>query len=51
VQDVIGYGLCGRGPLARKFGEKEEVVAVVVEVITKTKGHETSTNLKIPCSK
>jgi hypothetical protein len=51
VQDVIGYGLCGRGPLARKFGEKEEVVAVVVEVITKTKGDEKSTNLEIPCSK
>lgn len=50
VKDVIGYGLCGRGPLAQKFGEQSPIVAVAVEVKSKTKGHEKSTILEIPCS-
>jgi hypothetical protein len=32
VDSVLRYGLCGRGPLARRFGETEAIVRVVVEV-------------------
>jgi hypothetical protein len=32
VDSVLRYGLCGRGPLARRFGETEAVTRVIVKV-------------------
>lgn len=50
VDSVLKYGLCGQGPLARRFGENEPVVAVRVEVRSKTRGGAPPFRRELLCS-
>ena len=50
VRSVLEYGLCGEGPLARRFGEIEPIVAVNVEVRSKTRGGAPPFRRDLPCS-
>lgn len=50
VGSVLSYGLCGQGPLARRFGASEPIVLVNVEVRSKTRGGGPLFRRELSCS-
>lgn len=50
VDSVLRYGLCGRGPLAQRFGEVEPVQRISVEVRSKTRSKPNLFRREIACS-
>lgn len=50
VDAVLRYGLCGRGPLAQRFGEVEPVQRVLVEVRSKTRPQPAPFRRELACS-
>jgi hypothetical protein len=50
VDAVLRYGLCGRGPLAQRFGEVEPIQRIFVEVRSKTRPRPAPFQREIACS-
>jgi hypothetical protein len=50
VDSVLRYGLCGRGPLARRFGEAGPIQRIVVVVRSKTRAAPAPFRREIACS-
>ena len=50
VDAVLRYGLCGRGPLAQRFGEIEPVQRIFVEVRSKTRPQPAPFRRELACS-
>jgi len=50
VDSVLRFGLCGRGPLAQRFGEVEPIERVLVEVRSKTRTQPAPFRREIACS-
>jgi hypothetical protein len=50
VDSVLRYGLCGHGPLARRFGETEAITRVVVKVRGKGRSSPPPFQREISCS-
>jgi hypothetical protein len=50
VDAVLRYGLCGRGPLAQRFGEVEPIQRIFVEVRSKTRTKPAPFRRELACS-
>jgi hypothetical protein len=50
VDSVLRYGLCGRGPLAQRFGEVVPIRRIFVEVRSKTRTKPAPFRREIACS-
>ena len=51
VDDVLRYGLCGQGPVARRFGETAPIQKVRVEVRSKTRNGPPPFRRELECSR